>query len=105
MKNIELLPNKLLSVLLLIIGFVTCSFDGDGTVLLFLSIIAIPMFFSKENWTIFQIISEEISDEQRSEKECLRMPRLNSIQCNPEYHEGARCRTAEQIAVNDSLHI
>ncbi len=105
MKNIELLPNKILSVLLFIVGLFTASIDGDGTVLLFLSLIAIPMFFAKENWTIFYIISEEIDDEQRPEEECLRMSRSDGIRSAPECDKGARCRAAKQIAVNDSIHI
>ncbi len=105
MKNIELLPNKLLSVLLLVVGLFTASIDGDGTALLFISLIAVPMFIAKENWTIFQIISEEVDDEQRPEKECLRVSRSNGIRSAPKCDKRARDRTLEQIAVNDSVHI
>lgn len=105
MNNIELLPNKILSILLLIIGFIVCLFDGDGTVLFFLSIISIPMLFAKENWTIFQITSEEIEDEQRPKKECLRLPGSNGIRSNPKHDERERNRTPEQAAVDNPVHI
>lgn len=44
------LKNKICSVLLLGCGCVPVLIDHDGTVLVFLAIIAIPMFFAKENW-------------------------------------------------------
>lgn len=42
--------NKLCALVLLILGVLTTKIDGDGTVLLFLSMIALPLFFSDENW-------------------------------------------------------
>ena len=42
--------NKLLSVVLMICGVLTTLIEGDATVLLFISLLAIPMFFTKEIW-------------------------------------------------------
>ena len=42
--------NKLCTLVLLTLGVLTTKIDGDGTVLLFLSMIALPLFFSDENW-------------------------------------------------------
>lgn len=42
--------NKLCALVLLILGVLTTKIDGEGTVLLFLSMIALPLFFSDENW-------------------------------------------------------
>lgn len=105
MKNIELLPNKILSLLLLIIGFLMVSFERDGTILLLLLPMTIPMFFAKKNWTIFQIISEELDDEQKPEKEYFRLSRSNGIRSTTKFNKRARSRAVEQTAVNDSVHI
>lgn len=42
--------NKLCAIALLICGTVPVMIDGDGTFLLFAGIIAIYMFFAKDNW-------------------------------------------------------
>lgn len=44
------LKNKLVSLALILIGILLTRVDNDATVLVLLSFIAIPMFFSKENW-------------------------------------------------------
>ena len=44
------LKNKLGAILLLAIGCLPAVLDGDLTCLLFFAVIAIPLFFSKENW-------------------------------------------------------
>ena len=49
----ETLKNKLSAIALLIVGTIPVMIDGDGTALVFLGCIAIPMFFAKENWMIF----------------------------------------------------
>lgn len=42
--------NKLCALALIILGVLTTNIEGEGTVLLFLSMIALPLFFSDENW-------------------------------------------------------
>lgn len=49
----ETYMNKLMAIILLICGSVPVMIDGDGTFLLFAGIIAIYMFFAKENWIEF----------------------------------------------------
>ena len=44
------LKNKLLSVVLMICEDLTTLIEGDATVLLFINLLAIPMFFTKEIW-------------------------------------------------------
>lgn len=44
------LKNKLCAVGMLAVGYLTMLVDRDGTVLVFLAFIAIPLFFAKENW-------------------------------------------------------
>lgn len=46
----ETLKNKICAALLIIGGFVPLMIDGDGTCLVFLSCIGVPLFFAKENW-------------------------------------------------------
>lgn len=41
--------NKLVSTALLTAGVLSTAIDGDGTFLLFVGFIAIPLFFTKEN--------------------------------------------------------
>jgi len=48
----DLLPNKLCALLLIVIGLAVMLLDGDATALIFLSILAVPMFFAKENWIV-----------------------------------------------------
>ncbi len=43
------LKNKLYTILLLICGYIPVLIDGDGTALVFFALIAIPLFFAKEN--------------------------------------------------------
>ena len=47
--------NKLLSVVLMICGVLTTLIEGDATVLLFISLLAIPMFFTKEIWVKWRV--------------------------------------------------
>lgn len=43
------LKNKLCAVVLLICGYLQVLIDKDATALVFLALIAVPMFFAKEN--------------------------------------------------------
>lgn len=45
------LKNKLCAIALLGIGVLSTIPDGDATFLVLISFIAIPLFFTKENWT------------------------------------------------------
>lgn len=45
----ELIRNKIYSLLLMIIGFLSISIENDVTVFVFTCIIGVPIFFSKEN--------------------------------------------------------
>ena len=42
--------NKLYAILLIIVGIVSTMIEGDATILAFLGIFAVPMFFAKEPW-------------------------------------------------------
>ncbi len=42
--------NKLYAVVLLICGYLPVLIDNDATSLIFLALIAVPLFFAKENW-------------------------------------------------------
>lgn len=44
------LKNKLCAIILLTCGALTITVTNDATGLVFVSIIAIPLFFAKENW-------------------------------------------------------
>lgn len=44
------LKNKLCAVVLLICGYLSVLIDKDATALVFLALIAVPLFFAKENW-------------------------------------------------------
>lgn len=46
--NVTRIVNKLFSLLLLGLGITVMTIDGDATFLVFISIIAIGLFFSKE---------------------------------------------------------
>ena len=46
------LKNKLYAITLLICGYVLVLIDNDGTALVLFGMIAIPLFFAKENWII-----------------------------------------------------
>lgn len=45
----ETLLNKLAALAMLLIGFVMIKLEGDGTILIFMLLFAIPLFFTKEN--------------------------------------------------------
>ena len=45
--------NKLCAIVLLMAGMVPVWLDRDGTALLLMLVIAIPLFFSKKNYMIF----------------------------------------------------
>jgi len=47
MKTIK---NKLVALSLILVGLAPTILDRDSTALIFFSIIAIPLFFAKENW-------------------------------------------------------
>lgn len=42
--------NKICAVVLILTGLVTVKVLGDATMLLFISMVAIPLFFSRKNW-------------------------------------------------------
>jgi hypothetical protein len=44
------LKNKLYAVVLLICGYLPALIVKDATALVFLALIAVPLFFAKENW-------------------------------------------------------
>lgn len=44
------LKNKLCSVALVLCGCVLTFLDNDATALVLFGMIAVPMFFAKENW-------------------------------------------------------
>lgn len=44
------LKNKIMSVALILLGFLSSRIDGDGTVFIFTLMLGIPLFFEKENW-------------------------------------------------------
>lgn len=44
------LKNKLCALTLLIAGALTLTVSNDATGLVFVSIIALPLFFARENW-------------------------------------------------------
>lgn len=48
----ELLKNKLYAVLLILCTLPVVFLDGDATATVFMALIAVPMFFAKENWIL-----------------------------------------------------
>lgn len=44
-----MIKNKIIAVILALMGYVSALVDGDATAFVFLLMIAIPMFFSKES--------------------------------------------------------
>lgn len=42
--------NKLCAALLFMVGLIALGIDSDATSLVFISCIAVPLFFAKENW-------------------------------------------------------
>lgn len=51
MKRRKKLKNKILAVLLIIMGALSLSLDNDATFFVFSLLIGIPLFFSKEDRT------------------------------------------------------
>lgn len=45
-----MIKNKICAVLMLALGLVPVILDHDATVLVFMSLFAVPMFFSKKQW-------------------------------------------------------
>lgn len=45
-----MIVNKIAAIILILAGIVPLIVDGDGTVLIFILMIAVPMFFAKESW-------------------------------------------------------
>lgn len=48
--NRKLIKNKLVAILLMIIGLLTTIVSKDATVLLFMAMIGISLIFAKENY-------------------------------------------------------
>lgn len=48
--NRELLRNKLYALLLIACTLPVTFMESDATATVFISMIAVPMFFAKENW-------------------------------------------------------
>ena len=46
----ELLQNKIYAILLIVCTLPIIFLDGDATATVFMGMIAVPMFFAKENW-------------------------------------------------------
>lgn len=46
----ELIRNKLYALLLIICTLPVMLLEGDATATVFVAMIALPMFFAKENW-------------------------------------------------------
>ncbi len=47
-----MITNKIYALLMISFGFVPVALDSDATLLVLISLIAIPMFFSKKKWII-----------------------------------------------------
>lgn len=53
MKNLKRTwKNKIYSCLLLLVGYLSTLIDGDATAFVFIATIAVPLFFSKENYIL-----------------------------------------------------
>lgn len=52
MPKPELIRNKLYAVLLILCTLPIVFLDGDATATVFMAMIAVPMFFAKENWIL-----------------------------------------------------
>ena len=48
--NKELIKNKVAAILLILLGFVSMGINNDATGLVFLTLMAFMLFFSKENF-------------------------------------------------------
>ena len=49
----ETIGNKILATVFILLSILITVFGKDATVPLILTTIAIPMFFAKDNWTMF----------------------------------------------------
>lgn len=47
--NKELIKNKVAAILLILLGLASMRIDNDATVLVFLTVVAVVLFFSREN--------------------------------------------------------
>lgn len=47
-----MIKNKIYAILMLGLGLVSITLSNDATFLVFMSVFAIPMFFSKEEWIL-----------------------------------------------------
>ena len=52
MFKLELLQNKLYAILLIVCTLPITFVEGDVTALVMASLLAVPMFFAKENWIL-----------------------------------------------------
>ncbi len=52
MKNQELVRNRVYSLALMGVASLMTAIDGDATAIVIVSLIAVPMFFAKENWIL-----------------------------------------------------
>lgn len=50
MKKKETLKNKLYAVVLILLGAMSVPINNDATAFVFILMLSIPLFFSKENW-------------------------------------------------------
>lgn len=50
LRKTELFANKMTALGLLGLGYLSTLIDGDGTGLVILAMLAIPLFFAKENY-------------------------------------------------------
>ena len=48
-KKVKLWKNKLAAIVLVLTGMVSVDIEGDGTVLIWTLMIAVPLFLEKEN--------------------------------------------------------
>lgn len=44
------IKNKVMAVIFTLLGYCSTLVDGDCTAFIFMLMIAVPMFFSKESW-------------------------------------------------------
>ena len=49
-KNMKTLKNKLYAIALLVCGSLGVALENDATALVLFGMIAVPLFFAKENW-------------------------------------------------------
>lgn len=46
----ELMKNKIMSIILMVIGVLSIFIEGDATFTIFSLMIGLPLFFAKKNW-------------------------------------------------------